>query len=182
TYRAAFANIRDSDESAEALELPTIDVETLKPFLATFQCLHAKEVPSIPRSSDAPLDPSTVDTSKASKLPADLGCINGVFVPYGCCDSVFTFDVASAATYELSTGRCIERLSLRVYASDRSTLVAEGSPGGDETCVNLRHALEPGSYLVVLGKTNAAGCGGDRPDASAAGGAGDVSLSIRVVK
>jgi hypothetical protein len=176
-YRAAFANIRDSDESAEALKLPTIDVETLEPFLATLHCLHAKKVPSIPRSEDAPLDPSTADTSKTTKLPVDTGCINGVFLPQGCADAVLGFEIPAPATYELSTGRCIERLSLRLYASDRSTLLAEGTPGTGDTCTTLQHGFEPGSYVAVLGKTNAAGC---QPGAS--GVAGDTSLSLRVVK
>jgi len=174
-YRAAEGNVRDSDESVNAASLPTIDIETLRPFLDTIKCLRAKAVEPIPRTTTTPLDPKTADMSKAVAVPADTACTNGVFVPYGCSDSLLTFDVDAPATYEIVSGRCLEQLSLRVYTSDRTTLLAESTPGTAESCFTLRHTFEPGSYVLVFSKTNAAGCNQN-------GKAGDTSLRVRRVK
>ncbi len=173
-YRAADGNIRDSDESANAATLPTIDIDTLRPFLDTIKCLSAKAVEPIPRTTNIPLDPKTADMSKAAAIPADTACTNGVFVPYGCSDSLLTFDVDAPATYEIVSGRCLEQLSLRVYTSDRTTLLAESTPGSNESCFTLRHTFEPGSYVLVFSKTNAAGCNQN-------GKAGDTSFRVRKV-
>ncbi len=174
-YRAAAGNVRDSDEGSAAGVLPTIDIATLEPFLATFKCLSARQADGISRTSDTPIDPSGADMDKAVRLPVDTGCINGVFVPYKCSDTIFTFDVSAPATYDIVGGRCLEALGLRVYASDRKTLLAESSPGTNESCFTLRHAFDPGSYVLVLSKTNVAGCGTD-------GKAGDTSVRLQLVK
>ena len=173
-YRAAEGNVRDSDESANATSMPTIDIETLRPFLATIKCLSAKAVEPIPRTTNIPLDPKTADMSKAVAVPADTACTNGVFVPYGCSDSLLTFDVDAPATYEIVSGRCLEQLSLRVYTSDRTALLAESTPGSAESCFTLRHTFQPGSYVLVFSKTNVAGC-------SQNGRAGDTSFRVRKV-
>jgi hypothetical protein len=174
SYRAADDNVRDSDEGSSAAALPTIDIATLKPLLDTIRCLAAKGAPAIPRTTDPPMDPSKANMSTAVALPTDTGCMNGVFVPYECSDTVLTFDVGAKTTYEIKSGACIEALSLRVYSSDRTTLVAESTPGTNQACFVLQHTFDPGSYVLVLTKTNAAGC-------SQQGSAGDTSLRLRVV-
>lgn len=174
-YRAADGNVRDSDERTGAADLPTIDIETLKPFLDTIRCLSAKAVRSIVRTTDAPIDPSKLDMSTAVEVPADTACVNGVFVPYECSDAALKFDVATRTIYEFTSGRCLDTLSLRVYTGDRTKLLAESTPGTAESCFSLRHTFEPGSYVLVFSKTNAGGC-------TTKGHAGDTSLRLRIVK
>jgi hypothetical protein len=174
-YRAANGNVHDSDESTAALALPTLDYATLEPFLGTFRCLTAKEVPPTPRTTDVSSHPSSLDVSKAVTLPNDTGCTNGVFVPYSCSDSLLRLEVAKPTTYDLLGGSCREKLSLRVYGADPSVALAESTPGTPDACFSLRHTFEPGSYLLVLSKTNASGC-------AAGGTAGDTSLRLQLAK
>jgi len=171
-YRAAEGNVHDSDESDAARLLPTIDFATLEPFLATFQCLSAKAAAGTPRETEAPIDPSEAEMEDAARLPADTGCINGLFVPHECSDTILTFDVSAPAVYDIVGGRCLESLSLRLYARDRTTLLALSSPAADGACFTLRHAFDPGRYVLVLSKTNVAGC-------TTTGRAGDVSLRVQ---
>ncbi|AKV00058.1 hypothetical protein AKJ09_06721 [Labilithrix luteola] len=170
TFRAEEFNV-----PAAAGALPTIDYDTLKPFLATIQCLAAHDVPSVARTTEAPVDPAGADVSSAVALPADTGCVNGVFVPYQCSDSFLTFDVQAPTTYDIVSGRCLENLSLRIYSNDRTTLLATSVPGSGDACFTLRHTFDVGRYLLVMSKTNAAGCSVD-------GKTGDTSLRIQKAK
>ena len=70
------------------------------------------------------------------------------------------------------SGRCLETLSLRVYNSDGTKLLASSTPAAQETCFRLRHTFEPGSYVFVFSKTNGAGC-------MTNGNAGDTSLRLQ---
>jgi hypothetical protein len=174
-YRAAMGNVRDSDEGHGAGELETIDITTLEPFLSTFDCVAARAAEGTARETDAPLDPRSVEPEKTVLLPTDAGCINGVFLPSTCSDALFTFEVREAGTFDIVGGRCVETLSLRLYTGDRTTLLAESSPGTNERCFTLRHAFDVGTYAFILSKTNAAGC-------AAHGMAGDTSLRVQPVQ
>jgi hypothetical protein len=174
-YRAVEGNIRGSDESASSSTLVTLDYGTFRPFLATIRCLAAKSAIGKERTTETPTNPTANDIASAVALPTDTGCTNGVFVPYGCSDSFFTLDVASPVTYGISSGRCLENLSLRAYSADGTTLVAESVAGTSDACFSLQHAFDAGKYILVLSKTNAAGCGTQ-------GTAGDTSLRLTIVK
>ena len=172
-FRAATYNVRDTAESSDAALLPTIDFATLEPFLETFRCLTARD--ATVRTTETPVDPSTADMQTALAFPTDSGCTNAVFLPDQCSDTLFTFDVGGTETYDIVSGRCLEAMTLRLYASDRTTLLAESTPATTESCFVLRHTFEPGSYVFVLTKTNAAGC-------NAKGEAGTTSLRLRPVR
>ena len=174
-YRAAIDNVRDSDEGSSAARLPTLDMDTLQPFLSTFACVTARSAEGTTRKTDETLDPRKADLESAVKLPADPGCINGLFLPATCSDTLFTLDVREPETFEIVGGRCLERLNLRLYTDDGTSLLAQSSPGTNERCFTLQHTFDVGTYVLVLSKTNARGC-------SAEGAAGDTTLRLRRVQ
>jgi hypothetical protein len=96
-----------------------------------------------------------------------------VYLPTDCSDSFLRLDLTAGGTYAIEDARCIEQMSLRLYSSDGATPLAESTPGPGNACFTLRYAFAPGSYLLHLIKTNAAGCAEGQT-----GGAGDTTLAI----
>jgi hypothetical protein len=75
TYRAVEQNIRDSDESGVDGDR-TLDIDSLAPFLRTYQCASAKAMGPYDLESGSLWNGTPV-------LTGDPGCSNGVFVGCG---------------------------------------------------------------------------------------------------
>ncbi|WP_394848842.1 hypothetical protein LZC95_15480 [Pendulispora brunnea] len=154
-YRAALDNKVDSDEGPGAL--PAIDIETLAPFLNTFQCMSATET----RGDAVPT------------IHDDSGCLHGIFVPDACKDITLKWQSASAGDHRLELARCFDTTRIRVLSEDGTIELGAGATAVAPTCASLDvHLQQPGTYRVVLEKRNGAGC-------NAGGGAGDMMLRVR---
>jgi hypothetical protein len=150
SYRATQGNV-DGDPVANAT-VPAIEIGSLQPFLSTFQCLSASQT----RESPAPTE---LPWSKAPTIGRDTGCLNGIFVPYGCHDVWLKLIVDAPATYELQTVNCVETINLKLHSADGTTELAAGTPGSKPNCPSLSYQFrEQGTYLLEIEKTNATGC------------------------
>jgi hypothetical protein len=173
-YRAAQDNIVDSDEGPNAT-LPTIDIHSLEPFLATFHCLFASQT-RVPRGSGADGGSdgeagSPPWTSAPSVETSSPGCLNGVFVPYECADVWLKLNVDRPGTYQLRAVTCLETTTIKIFSPDASTELATAS-GSEPNCPAVSYRFgQAGTYLVDIQKTNAAGCTG-------VGSAGDFFLKV----
>lgn len=132
--------------------------DTLDLFLKTLHCTSSFGASNTTRTTDVPSPPSSEAIATAPVLPSDFGCHNGVSFPRECSDTFFNVDIPASGTYVISSGRCVEHLSLRAYSADGTTLIAESTPGTGDTCFTLNHAFDAGRYVLVMSKTNAAGC------------------------
>lgn len=172
-YRAAAGNYVDGDEGQGALQKKTLEFDTLRPFLKTFECKAAKDMHYEPRKTPVPTEPTSANLSRATKLPSDLGCQNAIYVPSSCSDSFLQLELVAGGTYDLSDSYCFEQMALRLYSSDGTTKLAESTPGSDKTCFTMRYTFAPGNYLLHFIKTNLAGC-----TDGADGAGGDTALTI----
>ena len=115
------------------------------------------------RSSTTAAPPNDAVLSVATPLVLDEGCRHYVGFSHRCIDNFYTLEVTARATYEISLDTCVGDLSLRIYQDARTSqehtrdILAEGAPGAHGECKVVRHTLEPGSYVVAIGKTNPSG-------------------------
>lgn len=148
----------------------TIAQSTLGPFLATLTCTKAKETSERCASAAGAPPPEGCTT----KVGADPGCLDGVFVGSDCEDVWMALDVASAGSYEIATVDCIESVTIKLLSADGATLLVESAAGTQPTCSAVTHTFDvPGTFKLLLEKRNAAGCAG-----GALGGAGDFYLRV----
>ena len=167
SYRAAATNVMASDEPD--LTLPTLDIDTLEPFLETFQCLSASATRDrfgTTPSPEPPMDPSSepdVGAPAGSELPvvstASPGCFHGIFAPVECHDTWLRLQVEVAGIYQLSALDCFEQLEIAAFGADGSSELGSASGAGGSCPVLTQEFAAPGTYPVVLRKTNLAGCG-----------------------
>ncbi len=178
TYRAAEANVLDEERTPSTPS--TIDVASLEPLLDTFHCLSGVDTKFKARESTSPADPTADDISKATSLPMDVGCTNGMFISHACSDTFLTLDVTEPARYRIAARNCRENMVLRLFTSDGGTQQAESvSTAMPDACLSLEHSFDRGKYVLVLSKTNAAECSASFP---LDGFAGHTSLRLSRVE
>ena len=164
TCRATRQNFNVREISAGSL---AVDMVTLDPFLATLTCMKAGAT----RGCSVEPGAAAPGTCTAT-VSTDPGCSNGVFVGSGCADVWLKLVIASAGTYEVAAGNCVESIATKVLGIDGVTVLASSTPGPPPTCPSLTHAFDaPGTYWLVVEKRNAAGC-------PAMGGAGDFNVRV----
>ena len=149
--------------------LGTLDWTTLGPFLATLTCGKAQA--SLGGCTTAPGVPSS-PVACTAKVSDDPGCLNGVFMPYGCADVSTMVEVSKPGAYEIATVACFETVTIKLLAADGATVLATSPAGTKPSCTSLTHAFDAaGTFRILLEKRNASGC-------STQGAAGDMYLRV----
>lgn len=146
TYRAAAENVIDGDEGQVA-STPTLDIESLAPFLSTYHCSTAKDF--------GPYADAGSRWDGWPELRADPGCSNGIFVGCGAEEvALRKLQIDKPGRYRLSTARCFQSLELRVFAADGTTRLASAGPSAAPDCVALTYQFpSAGQYLLEIVKT-----------------------------
>ena len=137
--RATYSATSDNDGPGK------LDYNSIKPFLDSIHCLHAKDI-----RTEAP--------ATASILEPDPACLNGVFVPCACQDIWLRFSVQEPGTYTLRLERCFDTMSLDLFGLDASTLLA-GTTVTAPDCPAVAYTFDAaGQYPIRIKKADAAGC------------------------
>ena len=165
SYRASSYNHLDGNEG-----LPTVDIHSLEPFLATFSCISSGN-PTLPPPKVDGGPPWTV----APVMGTDPGCLNGVFVHPGCRQAWVKLQVDVPSSARLEVFDCMGALStLRLFTPDGATELAASNPASSSSCPYIDHAFERAdTYVLSIDRTAGAAC-----DAGT-GPAGDLLLRIR---
>jgi len=170
SYRASSYNHLDGNEG-----LPTVDIHSLEPFLATFSCVSSGS-PTLPPPKVDGGPPWTV----APVMGTDPGCINGVFVPSGCRQAWVKLKVDAPLSTRLEVFECRGALSmgalstLRLFTPDGATELAASNPASSSVCPYVDYAFaRADTYVISIDRTAGTAC-----DAGT-GPAGDLLLRIR---
>jgi hypothetical protein len=143
SYRASEGNYLEGNEG-----LPTIDIDSLDPFLATFSCLNSRTF--------AP--PGTVDGGPpwtlARTMGTDSGCLNGVSVPGGCGQAWVKLKVDAPLAYRIEMFQCTALATLRLFTPDGTMELAASDAGSGSPCPYVEHAFaQTGTYLISLDRS-----------------------------
>jgi hypothetical protein len=163
SYRASAFNYLDGN-----VGLPTVDVHSLEPFLATFSCTFSGE----PRFPPTGADAGSWDW--AATMGTDPGCINGVYARSHCTPNWVKLRVDAPLTASIEVFECSgPQGGLRLFTPDGATVLAASSPGDASPCPYVSHAFaQAGTYLLSID--------GHAGDCDAGLGlVGDVSLRVR---
>jgi hypothetical protein len=101
-------NFVDSDERRIDGECG-IDVETLMPFLDTFDCLGAKVWVYLVGEG------STDTWAEAARFKPDPSSLHGVYVPWETSHTLRMWQIEEAGHYGLTAEHCLEEMTLHVY-------------------------------------------------------------------
>lgn len=150
TYRAASENVIDSDEG-EVGAMPTLEIASLTPFLATFRCTTAREF--------GPREDTGTRWDGSPQVNTDPGCSHGVFVSCGAQEvSLRKLHIDQPGRYRVSTERCFQAIELRIFAEDGTTRLAEVGPSSAPDCPSLTYDFAtPGLYPIEIVKTDVGG-------------------------
>jgi hypothetical protein len=166
-YRAAQDDVLDSDEGAASAA--TVRFASLQPFLGTIHCLSASQTRNYAPDASSPWPPP----ANGPAFGADTGCLNGVFLPYGCAQVGVNLPVAKPGVYTLTAESCFDRTTLSIYSPDGATALATSANGSGCPSVSYRFDAA-GTYPVRIDKQLASGtC-----DSSSTGAAGDVGIRV----
>jgi hypothetical protein len=162
-YRATDMNLPEEGGDPAAR---TLDYDTLAPFLATFDCMTAKEYG--PEPEEAPFDDRWAG---AATFNSDPSCIHGVFVSFEQSHSYRRWKIDAPGTYRLSLVRCFQQMRLHLYAPTSQTELASSETATAPECPALVYHFDaPGVYLIDLEKS--------RDPAAEHDGAGDAQMRV----
>jgi hypothetical protein len=143
SYRASESNYLEGNEG-----LPTIDIDSLDPFLSTFSCLNSRTFGP----------PGTVDGGPpwalARTMGTDSGCLNGVTVPAGCGQAWVKVKVDAPLAYRIEMLQCTAPATLRLFTPDGTMELAASDSGSGSPCPYVEHAFaQTGTYLISLDRS-----------------------------
>lgn len=155
SYRSAIDDLLDGDENDHSI--PTIEYDSLKPFLATFRCLHATETRATRPRAGETLEQAGPPWQFAPVLPSDPGCLNGMIGGTGCQESWVKVTISAKKRMNFFTEKCVGVTQIRLYDQSGTTQIAASTASSAPSCPSLSYSFNPGTYLLNLRKTNAGG-------------------------
>jgi len=150
SYRASQGNFLEGNEG-----LPTIDINTLDPFLATFKCLFSRA----PSQPPPPVDGGPPWT-RAPEMGTDSGCLNGVDVRQGCVPSWVKVKVDTPRQHRIDVFECTGSVpALKLFSPDGTTELAASNPAPSSLCPYIAYNFDPaGTYLMSIERPTGTAC------------------------